>query len=292
MKRIALKIDVDTYQGTQSGVPVLIEQLQRHDAQGTFFLSLGPDHSGREPRNTSLGRFYGLSTRLYGRFLPSPNIGTKCANILRQTAQSGFETGIHAWDRASWEQKIGKARNTWVETEICQASERYSELFSTPAQAHAAAGWRTNRHALRLTQRLGFAYASDCRGDHPFIPVIDGEIVACPQLPTTLPTVDEILALEPGFTPEQAMDRILQLSSAIEGDHVFTLRAELEGMKFASAFEHLLSGWKNNGYQLIALRDLLATLDIRTLPRHTLHMAETPGRAGLRMTQGPQFLQN
>jgi undecaprenyl phosphate-alpha-L-ara4FN deformylase len=51
-----------------------------------------------------------------------------------------------------------------------------------------------NRHALRLTQRLGFCYASDCRGKFPFIPVIDGEIVLCPQLPTTLPTLDELLA--------------------------------------------------------------------------------------------------
>lgn len=292
MKRIALKIDVDTCRGTQSGVPALIELLQRHDAQGTFFFSLGPDRSGREPRSTSLGGFYGLSTRLHGRFLPAPSIGTKCADILRQTALSGFETGIHAWDRATWEQKIDKAENAWVETELCQASERYCELFSTPAKAYAAPGWRTNRHALRLTQRLGFSYASDCRGDHPFIPVVDGEIVACPQLPTTLPTMDEILVLEPGFSPEQVIDRILQLSSAIEGDHVFTLRAEIEGMKFASAFERLLSGWKNNGYQLVAMRDLLATLDIRALPRHTLRMGETPGRAGLRMTQGPLFLQN
>lgn len=290
MKRIALKVDVDTYRGTLSGVPALIDLLQRHYAQGTFFFSLGPDHSGREKRPTSLARYYDLRTRLYGRLLPAPNIGTGCAEILRQTRESGFEVGIHAWDRVSWELKIQITENPWVEAEMNKACGRFADIFSESAKAHGAAGWRMNRHALRLTQRLGFTYGSDCRGNYPFIPVIDGEIVACPQLPTTLPTLDEILALEPGHSPDQAADRILQLSSAIPGDHVFTLRAELEGMKFVSTFERLLTEWKAREYQLVALRDLYSTLDLDSLPRHCVEFGDIPGRQGPRMTQGPVFL--
>ena len=172
-----------------------------------------------------------------------------------------------------------------------KACARFADIFAEPAKAHGAAGWRMNRHALRLTQRLGFDYASDCRGNHPFIPVIDGEIIACPQIPTTLPTLDEILALEPGFSPSQAADRILQLSSVIPGDHVFNLRAELEGMQFGRAIEHLITGWKSKDYQLVPLRDIRSRLDTQSLPRHTVRFSETPGRPGLRMTQGPVFLQ-
>lgn len=292
MKRIALKVDADTYRGTLSGVPALIELLQRYDAHGTFFFSLGPDHGGRENRPHSLNRYYDLSTRLYGRLLPAPNIGSRCTEILRKTRESGFEVGIHAWDRVNWEQKIQTAENPWVEAEMNKACNGFADIFSETARAHGAAGWRMNRHALRLTQRLGFAYASDCRGNHPFIPVIDGEIVACPQLPTTLPTLDEILALEPGNSPEQAADRILQLSSAIPGDHVFTLRAELEGMKFATTLERLLAEWKNHDYQIVALRDIYSTLNINELPRHSVDFSEIPGRPGPRMTQGPIFLQD
>lgn len=170
-----------------------------------------------------------------------------------------------------------------------RACARFGEIFAEAPSAHAAAGWRMNRHALRLTQRLGFDYASDSRGNHPFMPVIDGEIVACPQLPTTLPTLDEILALEPESTPEQAVDRLLQLSAAIAGDHVFTLRAELEGMKFPDAIERLLAGWTKNGYEIVALRDIAATLNHLELPRHSVHFAAAPGRPGLRLTQGPIF---
>lgn len=290
MKRIALKIDVDTYRGTLNGVPALLELLQRYDAGATFFFSLGPDQGGCETRATSLSRYYDLATRLYGRLYPSPNIGARCADVIRQVGNSGFESGIHAWNRVRWEKGIQQAENPWVEGELAQAYARFEELFGERPHAHAAAGWKMNRHALRLTQRLGFAYASDCRGSHPFIPVIDGELIVCPQIPTTLPTLDELLVLEPKYSAEQAVDRIAQLSNAIAGDHVFTLRAELEGMKFLQAFERLLAAWKSNSFSLVALRDIRATLDPGGLPRHTVSMEDTPGRKGARLTQGNIFL--
>ena len=289
MKRIALKIDADTCLGTLTGVPALTALLKKHEAQGSFFFSLGPDSSGRQNATDSLKRFYGLKTRLYGRLLPSPDIGKRCRDILCQTHEAGFETGIHAWNRVAWEERILDADNAWSKTQIEQAEKRFSELLSIRANAHAAAGWRSNRHALRLTQRLGYAYASDCHGNHPFIPVIDGEIAACPQLPTTLPTLDEIMTLEPGLSADQAAERIFQLSIAIPGDHVFTLRAELEGMLFQATFERLLAGWKQEGFSLVPLRDIRDTLEISELPRHAVHLTDVPGRPGKRLTQGPAY---
>src|SRR3546814_13802247 len=82
------------------------------------------------------------------------------------------------------------------------AQTRYQEIFMAPAMIHGAAGWQMNVHAYRLTQRLGFRYCSDTRGSHPFLPVYNAEIVACPQLPTTLPALDELLA-SPGLTTDR-----------------------------------------------------------------------------------------
>ena len=287
---LALKIDVDTYRGTLHGVPALVGLLQKYDAGATFFFSFGPDQSGCDERASSLSRYYGLATRLYGRVLPGPNIGVRCAESMRLARDAGFEVGIHAWNRARWERNVQTADNGWIEGEMAKACAKFEELLSEAPKAHAAAGWQMNRHALRLTQRLGFSYASDCRGSHPFIPVIDGELVACPQLPTTLPTLDELLVLEPRYSPEQAVDRIAQLTKAIAGDHVFTLRAELEGMKFVDAFERLLGAWKSNDLLLVPLRDIRATLDPGALPRHTVGLENTPGRNGARLTQGNAFL--
>ena len=289
MKQIALKIDVDTLHGTRLGVPALLELLHQHQAQGSFFFSLGPDQSGCQPKITSLKRYYPLKTRLQGRALPAPDIGKACREIFNQVQRAGFETGVHGWNRTAWEERITDAENAWAESEMCRATARFAEIFSENPKACAAPGWRSNRHALRLTQRLGYSYASDCRGSHPFIPVIDGEIVACPQLSTTLPTLDEILALEPGLSADQAADRILQLAKVLSGDHVFTLRAELEGTLFTDAFTRLLTGWRETGFALVALRDIRSTLEINALPRHTIHLADIPGRLGKRMIQGPAF---
>ena len=45
-KRLALKVDVQTYRGTLEGVPSLIEVLRRHGAQATFLFALGTEHTG------------------------------------------------------------------------------------------------------------------------------------------------------------------------------------------------------------------------------------------------------
>jgi peptidoglycan/xylan/chitin deacetylase (PgdA/CDA1 family) len=286
MKRIALKIDVDTFHGALKGVPALTRLLADHGARGTFFFCPGPDQSGRESGENSLKHHYDLKTRLYGILLPAPAIGARCLDILRETRRAGFETGIRVWDRVAWEKNIDDAPNPWVEREMHKAISRFTEIFSAPPLACAAAGWKTNRHAIRLTQRFGFSYASDCRGETPFIPVIDGEIVLCPQIPTTLPAIDEILATG-APSPIAAVDRIFQLSETIEGDHVFTLRAEIEGIEFIDAFEHLLARWTD--CSLIALEDLRASLDFKALPRNHVVFGEIPGRGGKRMLQGKAF---
>src|SRR5258706_11965212 len=132
------------------------------------------------------------------------------------------------------------------------ACERCEGIFGEPARIPAAAGWQMNRHAYRLTQRLGFNFCSDTRGSGPFVPVYQGEIVACPQLPTTLPTLDEMIGLD-GVNAGNVVDRLLEMTRReAPFGHVFTLHAELEGMKFAPIFERLLGGWREQGHELIS----------------------------------------
>ena len=84
-------------------------------------------------------------------------------------------------------------------------------------------------------------------------------------------------------------ERLLQLTAA-PADHVFTLHAELEGMKLAAVFERLLAGWREQGYDIVALRELRRTLDLASLPRCEVVRGELPGRAGTLMLQGEEFL--
>ena len=118
--------------------------------------------------------------------------------------------------------------------------------------------------------------------------MIRAEIVACPQYPTTLPTLDEMIGLD-GVTQANVAEALLARTRAPR-DHVFTLHAELEGMKLAPVFEQLLAGWKSQGYELTALRDLVAATDPGAIALHTVVDAPVPGRSGTLSTQGPAFL--
>ena len=301
VKRLALKIDVDTYRGTLRGVPALVELLQKHNAQATFLFSLGPDHTGRaikrafrpgfmkKVKRTSVLEHYGLMTLLYGTLLPGPDIGKRCADILRAVRDNGYEVGIHCWDHVRWQDGLATADNAWVEAEMGKACRRFEEIFGEKPKTHGAAGWQMNRHALRLTQRYGFTYSSDGRGTHPFIPVIDGEIVACPQLPTTLPTLDELIGVDE-LTSDNVADHLLKLTAGASTDQIFTLHAELEGMKLIHVLDKLLAGWKAQGYELVATRDIHAALDLNQLQNHEVCFTEIPGRSGKLFVQGAEFL--
>jgi len=298
--KLALKIDVDTFRGTREGVPRLLDILKRHGARATFLFSLGPDHTGRAARRvfrkgfmhkvsrTSVREHYGTSTLLYGTLLPGPDIGKRAAAAMRQARDAGFEVGIHAWDHVLWQDNVVAASGTWTEREMRKSVERFQQIFGAAPASHGAAGWQMNVHSLRLTQRLGFAYSSDTRGTCPFVPVCRAEVVLCPQIPTTLPTLDELIGLD-GTTADNVHERLLERTQT-PAQHVYTLHAELEGGKLAPVFERLLDGWRSQGYDLVAMRDIADGLDLKKLPRHEMVMDQVPGRSGEVAVQGPEFL--
>lgn len=299
--KIALKVDVDTLRGTREGVPRLVEILKRHGAGATFLFSLGPDHTGRAIRRafrpgflgkvgrTSVVSHYGLRTLLYGTLLPGPDIGRRCGQQMRQVRDQGFEVGIHTWDHVKWQDGVGAADAGWTDHQMVLARDRFREVFAAEPQVHGAAGWQMNVHAFRRTQRLGFLYASDTRGTRPFLPVVRGEIVACPQVPTTLPTLDEMIGLD-ATTQANVADKLLGLTEG-SADQVFTLHAEMEGMKLSPILEQLLAGWKRQGHELVGLERLIAGVRPEDLPLHSVVQAPVAGRSGTLATQGPAFLE-
>jgi len=297
LKQIALKIDVDTYRGTREGVPRLVEVLQRHQAQASFFFSLGADHSGRTIKNVFRSGFvskarrisayqhHGFKTALYGTLLPAPNIGDKCADNLRAVRDAGFEVGIHANDRFCWQDKVTGKSEKWTQLEMDKSVARFTEIFGTAPKSYAAAGWQTNRYGLRHTQHLGFAYSSDTRGTHPYLPTWDAEIIACPQLPTTLPTLDELIGRD-GVTVENVAQNLLAMTHEPSATgHVFTLRAELEGGLWLPIFEELVKGWQAQGHELVSLNQYLQGFKVAELPRHEVKFSSFDGSIGTLATQ-------
>jgi undecaprenyl phosphate-alpha-L-ara4FN deformylase len=290
--KLAIKVDVDTYRGTRDGVPRLVRLLQLHEARATFLFSHGPDHTGRaikrvfrknflsKVRRTSVLEHYGLRTLLYGTLLAGPDIGRRCAGEMRAVKAAGFEVGVHCWDHVRWQDNVARADADWTEQQMQRAFNRFREIFGADSIVHGAAGWQLNRHAAWF-EELHFAYASDTRGREPFRPLWDGVAIGCPQLPTTLPTLDEVVGIH-----EDVVSYILGLT-AKPSDHVFTAHAELEGGDWHGIFDALLRGWREQGYELVALKDLYDSLDVATLPRCEVLQGTVAGRSGTLAVQAP-----
>ena len=297
-RRVALKVDVDTLAGTLEGVPRLAALLRRLELGATFYFSVGPDHTGRalrrvfrrgflgKVRRTSVLAHYGLKTLLYGTLLPGPHIGRRAGDVMRAVRDAGFEVGLHCYDHVRWQDHVATADALWTRDEFERGIAAFTEVFGVPPDSHAAAGWQINAHTLELEEQYGLKYASDVRGSRPFYPSRGPVNGQCLQVPTTLPTFDELIGVD-GRDAAAAAQEVLRITHVAPSPvHVFTLHAELEGRQLLPQFEWLLQAWLNDGCMPGSLRDLVGRLTPQELPRHAVELDAVPGRSGVLAVQG------
>jgi peptidoglycan/xylan/chitin deacetylase (PgdA/CDA1 family) len=293
---IGLKVDVDTLRGTREGVPRLVALFERHGIDATFYFSVGPDHTGRALRRvfrpgfaakvarTSVVKHYGWKTLMYGVLLPGPDIGRHGGDAMRAARDSGFEVGLHTYDHIRWQDFVAGATAAWTRGEFERGLAAFEAIFGHPPASHAAAGWQINAHALDLEREYGLRYASDTRGSTPFFPrLAGGGLSPCIQLPTTLPTFDELLGRE-GIDASNIAWKLFDLSMqrAAAGGRlqVFTLHAELEGMLLIDAFEALLLKWREAGAAVTRMQSIHAIAVGAPPPAGDVIRGVVPGRSG------------
>jgi peptidoglycan/xylan/chitin deacetylase (PgdA/CDA1 family) len=287
---IALKVDVDTLRGTREGVPRLLSVFAEANAQATFLFSLGPDHTGwalrrvfrrgflSKVQRTSVVKHYGLRTLMYGVLLPAPDIGRKAGPVMRSARDAGHECGIHTWDHVLWHDNVRRRDAQWTARQMELAHARFVEIFAEAPSTHGAAGWQMNAAAFRQIDAWHMAYASDGRGSGPYVPTIDGTPLRHVQLPTTLPTFDELIGRD--GVHEHNVAEALLARTADARDQVFTLHAELEGSLLAPALQRLLHGWREQGHDLVPLARYHEHVRGRPLARLPVAWGEVPGRSG------------
>jgi peptidoglycan/xylan/chitin deacetylase (PgdA/CDA1 family) len=299
--RLAIKIDVDTDRGTREGVPALSALLQRRRVPATFLFSLGPDNTGRAIRRifrpgffskvsrTSVVSTYGLRTLMNGVVLPGPNIARKNAALMRAVAEAGFETGIHCWDHVYWQDKLFRLSDAAVAAEFGKAARAYEEVFGKPAKTAGAAGWQANAASLAAYDAAGLDYASDTRGETPFFPVVAGRRFRTLQIPTTLPTLDELMG-RPEYPTGSLADALLD-RLAPGRLNVYTIHAEIEGMSMIEWFERFLVRASEKGIAFASLAEEAASLNAKreTLAFAALVQGQVEGRSGTLAIEGARL---
>jgi undecaprenyl phosphate-alpha-L-ara4FN deformylase len=296
---VALKIDVDTHQGLGEGVPQLTKLLAAEGISATFFVAMGPDNSGRaiwrafknpgfisKMRRTRAASMYGLRTVLSGTILPARAIALAYPQILRDLVRTGFELGVHGYDHVRWQDHLDDLSEGAVSAEIDDGLEVYRALTGTPARSFAAPGWRTNDVALKILDTKGLSYRSDTRGHAPYRCAVDGMILRTPEIPTTLPTMDEVMGTE-GLDSRDAIMRFYLNQFSESTLNVHTIHAETEGMSQLDTFAAIVRGLRERGARFVQLNKIAQRLFMAELPVCEVRRMSLPGRAGWISAQGP-----
>jgi undecaprenyl phosphate-alpha-L-ara4FN deformylase len=296
---VALKVDVDTHQGLGEGVPRLMRALNDLGVTATFLIAMGPDNSGhaivrvlRNPgflkkmRRTRAVAMYGLRTVLSGTLLPARPIALAFPNVMRDLAHAGFEIGVHGYDHVRWQDRLDEIGERGIRGEIDDSFEAYRAVMGSRARGFGAPGWRTSAAALRALDAIGLDYRSDTRGTVPYQCAIEGEVFATPEIPTTLPTMDEVIG--PELSESGAIVRFYLERINAAALNVHTIHAETEGMGQLETFVALVRALKDRDARFVQLRDAAVALSPAALPVCEIVRTTLPGRAGWISAQGPQ----
>ncbi len=325
LSRLALKVDVDTYRGTLEGVPRLLDLFAREGVKATFFFSLGPDTSGKAIKrifrkgfvkkvlSASPAASYGVKTMLYGTLLPAPDIGGRKETVarMREAAQAGHSVGIHAWDHIDWHDHLPRMSRAEIEAVVSKEHARFLEIFGAPAAFQAAPGWTATPLSVEVQEAHGILATSDTRGGGPFHALrADGTPSKVLEIPSTLPTLDELLALPLRGVGTQAERACEVLRMSVRGEeaaggggavraagapgslHVHSIHTEIEGAaSFAAPFASLVAAWKSDGVTFLTFEEICRTAcslhrrlqdaerEQREIPVKALGWTTLPGRA-------------
>lgn len=286
MVPLGLRIDVDTYRGTREGVPRLLGILAAHGVKGTFFFSVGPDNMGRhlwrllKPRflakmlRSRAASLYGWDIVLAGTMWPGRKIAQNLGGLMRAAADAGHEVGLHAWDHHRWQAQALRLPVADLEREIALGVAAFENAVGRAPDCSAAAGWVCNERVLEAKQKFGFRYNSDCRGRSLFVPAA-GERAFALQVPTTLPTYDEVIGRN-GISDETYNEWLLE--QVRPGQlNVLAVHAEVEGRVCAPLFDRFLTACRERGIAPVPLKALLGAA---ALPREPIALAPIGGREG------------
>jgi undecaprenyl phosphate-alpha-L-ara4FN deformylase len=130
---------------------------------------------------------------------------------------------------------------------------------------------------LEVKEAFAFRYNSDCRGNTLFRPVLDRQRLGTVQIPTTLPTFDEIVGAE--VSEADYNEYMIKKMRDCQAAPVYTIHAEVEGLSRAALFEDLLKRAAAEELLFCPLSMLLPA-DIGVLPPGRVACLPFPGREG------------
>lgn len=287
--RVALRVEVRSLRGLREGVANLMRLFSEYQVRASFFFPLGRDFSGRAPLQTwRQRRCLGLAAITYGTLAQAPSLRGEAVRLMAMARTNGHEVGVFGLSPLHWARRLAHADPAWTRRQ-CQALwEAYLASDGGTPVALAVPDWQVNPTLLAALSPERYHYSSITRGRLPYLPQLQGVRSPIPEIPTTLPTVAEMLR-RPGVSPDNVHEYLYAESQhVLPAGHVFAASAEYEGLAGLGLMEKLLIMWKGQEGSVRALGDILREIDLTTLPRHRIGWGRVDGGEGYMAMQSVQ----
>jgi peptidoglycan/xylan/chitin deacetylase (PgdA/CDA1 family) len=286
---VAFKVDVCNHRALHRGLPALLRTLDRAAARASIFVAFGPDNSGKailrifrrgfltKMLRARAPRMYGVRTLLLGTLLPAPRVGESGAELLRSAEAAGHPVGLHGFDHVGWQDGVARMDGASLRASYQRGVELFANALGHPPGFTGAPGWQTTAESLAVQDEFGFGWASDCRDGAPFYPALAGRPARTLQIPTTLPTSDELLGA--GAARRQGLAAWYRGHLVPERLNVVGLHAEAEGIHYGEWLRDWLAALRAQRVAFASLPEVALRERARAATRRVV-ARELPGRVG------------
>ncbi|MEN8174787.1 MAG: hypothetical protein ABFS23_03435 [Pseudomonadota bacterium] len=252
--RVGIGVQVSSIEGACEDLPRLLELFAQYKVFVTLFISLGPDRS----------------VSWWQRFGGAPFIADAAAECLEPLIDTGHEVGLAPFDPATWARKAAHATASWTQHQVLPGVELFKQLLGRAPECFGVAQFQVNPHLLELETSLDFRFASDVRGKTVFLPRSQGIDGNCPQIPATLPSVEEALQHK-GVRPANVHEELFDTSQEwFPTGHVWRISVESEGRDHLDVVEKMLVMWRGSQREIGTLGTLLEPVELDKLRRHQI----------------------
>ncbi len=251
---VALKIDLLVADEIPRLVPPLRKLLDDYRLKATFFPALS--------RESASGAFV--------RWLSKTGFLSESARAaLLDLREQGHEIGALPLQPALWRSEIQSRDADWSRRQIEAGLRAYRELFQDRPRGFSAVDYSLNADVAWLESELGLDYAVDTRGLHPYLPMTPNGPSKCPQIPVTLPRIEDMLAAGEALG-DMHQSLFMESQKPLLPGHVFSFTAAHPG--HLDVLEKLIVMWMGSQRKLVTLREMLEEVETDRLGYHHIGM--------------------
>ncbi|MFW9916329.1 MAG: polysaccharide deacetylase family protein [Candidatus Thorarchaeota archaeon] len=271
---LAIRVDVDTREGVTKGIPIILEILDKSsEIKASFFLAMGPDHTGRNIRRIlkfrefskihpkSLAQ-YSPRSLLSGIFLGRNCLDGSHMSIIKEANRNGNEFGLHGYNHYYWATHFRKLDN-FQQIDLLERGIRdfyyfmreRPTIFATPA-------FKWTKNLFFELDRRKFLCSGDFRFKKriimPFRLKFGSHVCSHLQLPVTYPLPSDLLlqGASEGAVIRQIVRRAKELIASSPFTGVFYIHAAIEPLRYQSLFKSIIAAFEHLGIRFLTFSQL------------------------------------